>query len=447
MKDSVLKGLNLDRAKAALQSKPEDLGKPSLVALYLPLDAIMPDPDQPRRSVEGGEGGDQSLEDLAASILQHGVIQPITVEAVEKGKYQIIAGERRWRAAKKALESGQACARKGYDLQRIPAVILQSESPTDRMEMQLVENLARSDMRNEDVAQALQTLLETLKVSKAELARRLGRSPSWVDQVLAKGSEDARQIAKQIGLSLETIGGRELQRMILWKKDPTRSSLLELVANALQTGIPFSRGLLDEMETRHILEGRFPELRGRKLPIEDLQFVADHIQNSDPVKQYRAQRILDGEPEPLERPLPERATEPVVQQEPKTPKVREDVGAESGADELETNAGVVRDPEIESQDYEEEGEKDPGSSPVPLEEEDSYPIRPEAAMVEGASEEIPEVPQSHASVAPSVGVSTLSVPIPIALVERIFDCAGMSCDLSAVDARAVVTALEKLISG
>ncbi|EGQ62796.1 parB-like partition protein, partial [Acidithiobacillus sp. GGI-221] len=104
MKESLLKGINLDAARAALQAAP-DGSNTNLVALYLSLDNIEPDPNQPRRSLEAGEGG-QSLEELADSILQHGVLQPITVEANGQGKYRIVAGERRWRAAMIARDRG-----------------------------------------------------------------------------------------------------------------------------------------------------------------------------------------------------------------------------------------------------------------------------------------------------------------------------------------------------
>ncbi len=125
MRESLLTGMDLGAVAAALQADPGGAGKAGLVALYLKLDDIAPDPDQPRRVDTTDEEEVQALQDLASSILQHGVIQPITVEEVDrgshpaegplpakgshpaKGKYRIITGERRWRAAGIALESGQ----------------------------------------------------------------------------------------------------------------------------------------------------------------------------------------------------------------------------------------------------------------------------------------------------------------------------------------------------
>ncbi len=248
MKESLLKGINLDAARAALQAAP-DGSNTNLVALYLSLDNIEPDPNQPRRSLEAGEG-DQSLEELADSILQHGVLQPITVEANGQGKYRIVAGERRWRAAMIARDRGEPCARKDYNLQRIPAVITHSENPADRLEMQLVENLARADMRDTDIAAALQSLLDTLQISKAELARRIGRDRSWVSRILAKADPAASELAIRIGVSLEDLGILELQRLLSWQGDPEKSHWIAAVAEAIQEGAPFSRALLNAIEQR-----------------------------------------------------------------------------------------------------------------------------------------------------------------------------------------------------
>lgn len=248
MKESLLKGINLDAARAALQAAP-DGSNTNLVALYLSLDNIEPDPNQPRRSLDAGEGV-QSLEELADSILQHGVLQPITVEGNGQGKYRIVAGERRWRAAKIARDRGEPCARKDYDLQRIPAVITRSENPADRLEMQLVENLARADMRDMDIAAALQSLLDTLQISKAELARRIGRDRSWVSRILAKADPAASELATRIGVPLEDLGILELQRLLSWQGDPKKSHWIDAVADAIQEGAPFSRALLNAIERR-----------------------------------------------------------------------------------------------------------------------------------------------------------------------------------------------------
>ena len=86
-----------------------------------------------------------------------------------------------------ARDSGQPCRRKGYDLSRIPAVILEPDTDADRLEMQLVENLARADMTPVDTAKAVKQLMDSLdpKPSLADLGKRLGRSKAWVYQMLS----------------------------------------------------------------------------------------------------------------------------------------------------------------------------------------------------------------------------------------------------------------------
>jgi ParB family chromosome partitioning protein len=447
VKESLLKGLNLDAARVALQVAPEDVGKPTLVALYLPLDAIQPDPNQPRRSMEGATPESQGLEDLAASILQHGVLQPITVEALEKGKYRIIAGERRWRAARMALDSGQPCARKGYDLSRIPAVIAKSESANDRLEMQLVENLARADMRDEDVAVALQTLLDTLQVSKAELARRLGRSRSWINLVLAKGGGEAPSVADQIGVPLEGIGMHEMQRMLTWKADPDREPLLDRVTDAIRCGRDFNRSLLDEIEQLHSIESRYPALQGRDLPLEDLQFVADNLNSTDPARQARAQRLLSGEPEPtpVDSEKPSGEESPAATPEGPVLFTRAGQAQEHAVTVAPSRMGMSAVDPDESEDERtvddsdfgvgsDDGENDDGS----LEQMGCVSVLGDQPAESGQTEE--------PATAPAARGSLITVSLPLGLVEQLFDLADVPCDLSALDGKAVVSALERLVS-
>ena len=444
MKESLLKGLNLDSARAALHAAPEDVGKPTLVALYLPLEKIEPDPNQPRRSMGGDTPESHGLEDLAASILQHGVLQAITIETVEKGRYRIIAGERRWRAARMARDSGQPCARKDYDLSRIPAVIAKAESEHDRLEMQLVENLARADMRDEDVAAALQTLLDTLQVSKAELARRLGRSRTWIGQILAKGSPEARLVAERIGVPLELVGMTEMQRMLVWKADPDREPLLDRVTDAIRCGRDFNRGLLDEMEQRHSIETRYPALQERDLPLEDLQFVSENLDSTDPARQARARRLLNGEPEPA--PV-DSAGEGSPSVTPEGPVLFTSAGQarEHSVTVAPSRLGMsALDPDepeadrpVDDSDFgvgSDDGEDDDAS----LEQMGRVSVLGDQPAEPGQTEE--------PATAPAARGSLITVSLPLSLVEQLFDLAGVPCDLSALDGKAVVSALERLVS-
>lgn len=232
--------------------------------LFLPLADIEPDPDQPRKSLAGceplaGRGplagddeGANGLDALKESILAHGVLQPISVRRLESGRYQIIAGERRWRAAAAAHASGQPCRRKGYDLSRIPAVVLAPASDPDRLEMQLVENLARADMNPIETAQALARLMDCLdpKPSLSELGKRIGRSKAWVHQMLALASPESQQVADYLGVPLEAIGQTDISRMKGWMKDEDKRVVLDAIRASLQAGETLSRVLVDREEDR-----------------------------------------------------------------------------------------------------------------------------------------------------------------------------------------------------
>lgn len=123
----------------------------------LPVDEIRANPDQPRSRFD-----DESLEELAASLKEVGVLQPIVVEVADKG-YTLIAGERRWRAAKRA------------GLARIPAVIRDSSGGHTLVEA-LVENVQRMDLTPLEEARAYQQLLEEYGMSQDDVAQRVGKS-------------------------------------------------------------------------------------------------------------------------------------------------------------------------------------------------------------------------------------------------------------------------------
>ncbi len=127
--------------------------------LEVPVGAIDPNPSQPRSRIDEG-----ALGALAASIRASGVLQPILVApAGDDGRHRIVAGERRWRAARLA------------GLERVPAVVREVDD-RERLELALVENLAREDLTPIEVAQACACLIEDFGQSHGELAGRLGRS-------------------------------------------------------------------------------------------------------------------------------------------------------------------------------------------------------------------------------------------------------------------------------
>ncbi len=127
----------------------------------LPLDAIEPNPQQPRRSFATEQGSE-----LAQSIREHGILQPLLVRPIAGGRYQLVAGERRWRAAELA------------NLERVPVVVINAPD-RDMLTLALVENLQREDLNPIDRAAAFQYLLDN-GLTQGQVAERLGKSRSAV---------------------------------------------------------------------------------------------------------------------------------------------------------------------------------------------------------------------------------------------------------------------------
>ena len=132
----------------------------------LPIYKIEPNPGQPRQDFDELE-----LEALAESIAQHGVIQPLTVRELDSGYYQIIAGERRWRAARMA------------NLQEIPAVVIEADDKKV-MELALIENLQRQDLNPVEEALGYQSLMADHGLTQEEAANRVGKSRPAVANAL-----------------------------------------------------------------------------------------------------------------------------------------------------------------------------------------------------------------------------------------------------------------------
>ncbi len=130
--------------------------------MTLAIADITPHPDQPRRIFD-----ENALEELAASISQRGVIQPIIVRPADNGRYQLVAGERRWRAAQKAR------------LHEIPALV-RDLSERDVMALALIENLQREDLNPIEEARAYNRLAELEGMTQAEIARMVDKSRSHV---------------------------------------------------------------------------------------------------------------------------------------------------------------------------------------------------------------------------------------------------------------------------
>ncbi|MGI5173113.1 ParB/RepB/Spo0J family partition protein [Treponema sp. OMZ 840] len=134
--------------------------------IFIPVDLLQPNPHQPRREFD-----EEALKDLAASVKEHGIIQPILVEQAEGGFYYIIAGERRTRAARMA------------GLKEVP-VRIQKFSDTKKLEVALIENIQREDLNPLEEAKAYYKLMELGNLNQEETARRVGKNRSTVANAL-----------------------------------------------------------------------------------------------------------------------------------------------------------------------------------------------------------------------------------------------------------------------
>jgi len=132
----------------------------------LPLYKVEPNPNQPRQDFD-----EEELQNLAESITEHGVVQPLTVRELPGGYYQIIAGERRWRAARMA------------NLSEIPAVVIEADD-RKAMELALIENLQRQDLNPVEEALGYESLIKEYGLTQEEASKRVGKSRPTVANAL-----------------------------------------------------------------------------------------------------------------------------------------------------------------------------------------------------------------------------------------------------------------------
>jgi ParB family chromosome partitioning protein len=211
----------------------------------VPLSSIVPNPHQPRSPIR-----DQDLVELAASIEEHGIIQPLVVARVDDG-YQLIAGERRWRASRLAK------------LERVP-VVVKDAAPREMLELALVENVQRADLNALEEAQAYRQLMDQFGLTQAHVAQRVGKSREAVANTLrllnaaravqeallaekisegharallgleqAEAQEDALRIVRSKGLNVRQT--EELVRRRLGEKKPKRAVPQETQARRAET--------------------------------------------------------------------------------------------------------------------------------------------------------------------------------------------------------------------
>jgi ParB family chromosome partitioning protein len=132
----------------------------------LPVALIKPNPSQPRTNFD-----QEALDALAASIETSGVVQPLLVRPLPDGSYELVAGERRWRAAQQA------------GVEKVPAVV-RDQAEAERLQAALIENMVREDLNPVEEAKACAALVEELGLTKEELAKRVGRSRPAVSNLI-----------------------------------------------------------------------------------------------------------------------------------------------------------------------------------------------------------------------------------------------------------------------
>ena len=221
--------LGLGRGLNALLGDP-DLQPQGEGSVTLPISQVEPGLNQPRKRFEQG-----ALDDLAESIRIHGIIQPLTVRRLASGYYQIIAGERRWRAAKSA------------GLTEIPAVIIEAD---DRkvMELGLIENLQREDLNPAEEARGYRTLMEEYGLTQDQVARQMGKSrpavantlrllalPDELMELLEDGSLSAGHARAILALPSPALQREAAKKVI---KDQLSVRQTEALVKVMQKGKP-----------------------------------------------------------------------------------------------------------------------------------------------------------------------------------------------------------------
>lgn len=191
----------------------------------VPVDRIDANPDQPRQTWD-----EAALDDLAASIREHGVLQPVLVRPRDGGRYQLVAGERRWRAAKRA------------GLQTVPAMIEEIDDDT-ALEIAIIENLQREDLSPLDEALMFERMTADHGYSVRKLAQKLGKDKGYIENRL-RLADAPPEVQQLVSLRKDTLShAYELLKV----EDPRkRRRLAEQVA----------RGELSLVKLRDRVEGR-----------------------------------------------------------------------------------------------------------------------------------------------------------------------------------------------
>jgi ParB family chromosome partitioning protein len=192
----------IGRGLAAILPEVESGGAGDL--RELPVELVKPNPNQPRTNFDP-----EALAALAASIEASGVVQPLLVRPLPDGSYELVAGERRWRAAQQA------------GLEKVPAVVRDQEE-AERLQAALIENMVREDLNPVEEAKACAALVEGLGLTKEELAKRVGRSRPAVSNLIrllelpdeAIGLLESGELSEGHGKALLGAQGNDVRRRL-----------------------------------------------------------------------------------------------------------------------------------------------------------------------------------------------------------------------------------------
>ena len=176
----------------------------------LPLHRVEPNPEQPRQDFD-----EEELTALSESIQQHGILQPLTVRETGAGYYQIIAGERRWRAARMA------------DLTEVPAIVVEADDKK-AMELALIENLQRQDLNSVEEALGYRSLMEEFGLTQEEAASRVGKSRPAVANSLRLLSLDEKVLEM---LRAGTISAGHAKAILMLKSGKKQQEAAQKIAN------------------------------------------------------------------------------------------------------------------------------------------------------------------------------------------------------------------------
>ena len=228
MAKTAKRGLGSGLAAILPEATPEAAGE----LRELPVELIKPNPNQPRTKIDP-----EALDGLASSIEANGIVQPLLVRPLPDGSYELIAGERRWRAAQKA------------GLAKVPAVVRDQEL-AERLQVALIENMVREDLNPVDEARACSALIDDLGLSKEELARRVGRSRPAVSNLIrlldlpdeALDLLESGELSEGHGKALLTAEGNDVRRRLA--RDAARGgwSVRETENRAKLAGQPKKKG-------------------------------------------------------------------------------------------------------------------------------------------------------------------------------------------------------------